>query len=201
MADEDSKNAAAAWILERSVAQGETINEELKTVALRVWPQAQAYAKRELRGSPLADDESVLWEVWESSLQSALKSLKTGFRLRLVRDLDAWILGIFRRRLRDFLIKEKRYVAFNEDLAQQDAVQDRAWLKELEDRLVLAKALDLLPDDWTRMTLLKRAFSGLSWDDAGRECGISGDAAMKRFLYRLKKVRDALLRPGNGEPR
>jgi hypothetical protein len=71
MGSEDAKNAAAAWILDRAQAQGSTISRELRSAALRVWPQALAYAKRELQGSPLADDESAIWEVWESTLQAA----------------------------------------------------------------------------------------------------------------------------------
>jgi DNA-directed RNA polymerase specialized sigma24 family protein len=199
MGSEDAKNAAAAWILERAEVAGSTINEELKSAALRVWPQALAYAKRELWGSPLAEDESAIWEVWESTLQSALTTLESRFRLRPVRDLDAWLFGIFRRRLRDLLLKEKRHVAFHQELANEDVLKDREWVKDVENRLMVAKALDLLDDEWTRTTLYRRAFTDQRWDDAGRGCGISGDAAMKRFAYRLRKVRDALLGPGRGE--
>ncbi len=195
MGSEDAKNAAAAWILDRAQAQGRTITEELRSAALRVWPQALAYAKRELQGSALADDESAIWEVWESTLQSAVETLENRFRLRPIRDLDAWLFGIFRRRLRDVLLKEKRHVAFREELADQDALRDRAWLKDIENRLMLAKALDLLDDEWTREMLYRRTFAGHEWGDAGRESGISGRAAMKRFAYRMKKVRDALLGP------
>jgi len=199
MGSEDAKNAAAAWILDRAQAQGSTISEELRSAALRIWPQALAYAKRELQGSSLADDESAIWEVWESTLQSAVETLENGFRLRPIRDLDAWLFGIFRRRLRDQLLKEKRHVAFREELADQDSIRDRAWLKDVENRLMVAKALDLLDDEWTRETLYRRAFTDHEWGDAGRECGISGRAAMRRFAYRMKKVRDALLGRGHGE--
>lgn len=199
MGSEDAKNAAAAWILDRAQAQGSTISEELRSAALRVWPQALAYARRELQGSPLADDESAIWEVWESTLQSAVETLEKGFRLRPIRDLDAWLFGIFRRRLRDLVLKEKRHVAFNQELADQDAGKDRAWAKDIENRLMVAKALDLLDDEWTRTTLYRRAFTDHHWDEAGRECGISGDRAMKRFAYRMKKVRDALLAPRDDE--
>jgi DNA-directed RNA polymerase specialized sigma24 family protein len=200
MGSEDAKNAAAVWILDRAEAQGRPITEELRSAALRIWPQALAYAKRELQGSPLADDESAIWEVWESTLQAAVATLEKGFRLRPIRDLDAWLFGIFRRRLRDVVLKEKRHVAFREELAGQDANRDRGWLNDVENRLMLAKALDLLDDEWTRETLYRRVFADHEWGDAGRECGITGDAAMKRFAYRLKKVRDTLLGRGNREP-
>lgn len=199
MGSEDAKNAAAAWILERAGVQSSTASEALRSSALRVWPQALAYAKRELRGSPLADDESAIWEIWEVTLQSAQTTLETGFNLRPVRDLDAWLFSAFRRRLRDSILKEKRQVALREELSEQDAVHDREWIKDIEDRLMVAKALDLLTDEWTRTTLYRRAFTDHRWNEAGRECGISADAANKRFLYRLKKVRDALLGPGNGK--
>jgi DNA-directed RNA polymerase specialized sigma24 family protein len=199
MGSEDTKNAAAAWILDRAQAQGSTISEELRSAALRVWPQALVYAGRELQGSPLADDESAIWEVWESTLQSAVETLEKGFRLRPIRDLDAWLFGIFRRRLRDLLIKEKRHVAFRQELADQDGLRDRAWVKDIENRLMVAKALDPLDDEWTRETLYRRAFTDHQWGDVGRECGISGSAALKRFAYRIKKVRDALLGPRRGE--
>lgn len=191
MADDDAKNAAAAWILERPEAQSDSISAELKIAALRVWPQAHAYAMRELNGSPLADDESIIWEVWELSLQSALKTLKTGFRLRPVRDLDAWVFGIFRRRLRDSVVKEKRYVALGAGLAEEGRIQDREWPDDLDDHLVLQKAISEM-DDWMKDVLVQRVIDGVPWKEVGKGSGLTDAEATKRFLYRLKKVRERL---------
>lgn len=82
-----------------------------------------------------------------------MATLERGFRLRPIRDLDAWLFGIFRRRLRDHTLKEKRHVAFRAELAEQDTIRDRAWLNDIENRLMVAKALNLLDDEWTRETL------------------------------------------------
>jgi hypothetical protein len=53
-----------------------------------------------MQDSSLANDSSVISEIWEASLQSALRSLKRAVRLRPVRDLDAYVFGLFQHRLK-----------------------------------------------------------------------------------------------------
>ena len=194
MGNEDPKNAAAAWILWRTGDKRNDTIEELEAAALRVWPQAQTYAKRELRGSHLPDDESVTWDVWERSLESARKSLKGRSRLRPVRNLDAYILGIFCHRLKKRLAKERRieFVASNAELEELGATKDWSWPAKLEDRMFLEKTISEM-DDWMKEALFQRAIERTSWEEVGRGSGLSEKVAKKRFLYRLKRIRERLL--------
>lgn len=193
MGNEDLKNAAAAWILWRKGDARNGIEGKLEAAALRVWPQAQGYAKRELRGSHLPDDESLIWDVWESSLESAQRSLRARSRLRPVQNLEAYILGIFCHRMKKRLAKERRieFVPSNSELEELGATQDWSWPANLNDRIFLRKAISDM-DDWMKEALFQRAIEGTSWEEVGHESGLSEQVAKKRFLYRLKKIRERL---------
>ena len=193
MADEDLKSAAAIWILRRKEKGSDDTRDSLMRAATRVWPKAEAHARKEMQNSSLADDSSVVSEIWEASLQSAFRSLTRAVRLRPVRDLDAYVFGIFRHRLKKRLARERRleFVASGAELMRLRAAQDWGWPDNLADRMLLDKAISEM-DDWMKEVLFRRVIDRASWGEVASGLGLSERVTMKRFLYRLKKVRDRL---------
>jgi DNA-directed RNA polymerase specialized sigma24 family protein len=191
MADEEAKSAAAVWILRTGSNASDEIRERLEEVALRVFPRAEAWSRQELAGSSLADDSAVIWDVWEESLQSVLKTLQRKMRLRPISDLDSYLLGVFCHRLRRRLSKEKRLPVVPLDAELDEFQSEKDWPAELENKLLLEQALKLT-DQWTKRMLFRRTLVGDSWGHLGRMSAMSEKTAMKRFAYRLKKLREMI---------
>lgn len=193
MADDDVRSAAAIWLLRGKEEGPDETRDRLIATARRVWPKADAHARLEMRNSSLANDSSVVSEIWEASLQSALRSLRRPVRLRPVRDLDAYVFGIFQHRLRKRLARERRleFVASSAELARLRTAQDWEWPDDLADRVLLQKAISEM-DDLMKDVLFRRAIDEESWDEVASGLGLSKRVVMKRFLYRLKKIRDSL---------
>lgn len=193
MTDDDARSAAAIWILRGKEEVPDETRDRLMAAAARVWPKAEARARFEMRNSSLANDSSVISEIWEDSLQSALKSLKRPVRLRPVRDLDAYVFGIFQHRLRKRLARERRveFVASSAELARLRTAQDWEWPDDLADHVLLQKAISGM-DDLMKDVLFRRAIDEESRDEVASGLGLSKRVLMKRFLYRLKKIRDSL---------
>lgn len=191
MADQEAKSASAVWILRSRGDTSDEIRGRLEAVALRLWPKAEAWAQRQMRESSVAEDSAVIWDVWEESLQSVLRTLERKTRLRPVRDLDSYVFGIFCHRMRQRIEKEKRlqFVPLAAEAGESQSVED--WPAELENKLLLQEALKQT-DEWTKRALYRRTVMGNSWGEIGRMCGIGERAAMKRFGYRIKKLREAI---------
>lgn len=191
MADEEAKSTAAVWILRTGSDASNEIRERLEAVALRVFPRAEAWSRQELNGSPFADDSSVIWDAWEESLQSVLRTLQRKMRLRPIADLDSYVYGVFCHRLRRRINNEKRLelVRPEKELDEFKSVGD--WPAELENKLLLEQALKLT-DEWTKRMLFRRTLMRESWGHLGRMSSLSEKTAMKRFAYRLKKLRETI---------
>jgi DNA-directed RNA polymerase specialized sigma24 family protein len=191
MADEEAKSAAAIWILRTRSNASDEIRERLEGAALRVSPKAEAWARQELCGTRFADDSALISDVWEKSLQSVLRTLERKTRFRPIRDLDSYVFGIFCHRLRQRIAKENRLelVRLDRGLDEFRSVHD--WPAELENKLLLEKALKLT-DDWTKRALFRRTLMDESWGHIGRVSGLKTRTAMKRFGYRVNKLREAI---------
>jgi DNA-directed RNA polymerase specialized sigma24 family protein len=191
MAEEEAKSAAAIWILRARSNASDEIRERLEGAALRVSPKAEAWARQELRGTRFADDSALISDVWEKSLQSVLKTLERKTRFRPIRDLDSYVFGIFCHRLRQRIAKENRLelVRVDRELDEFRSVHD--WPAELENKMLLEQALKLT-DDWTKRALFRRKIMGESWRHIGRVSGLNTRTAMKRFGYRVNKLREAI---------
>src|SRR5260370_38164101 len=70
MASNKIDSEAAIWIIAGREKQPDKVEKDLRAAAMRVWPRAEAYARRELYGSALAEETSVLSGAWEDALQS-----------------------------------------------------------------------------------------------------------------------------------
>jgi len=195
------RDSAAAWIVISGKKDPDETEQKLMAAALRVWPRAEAYARRELNDSGLGDETGLACDVWEQTLQSVLKTLHRTFRLTRIRDLDTYVFGAFAHRLKR-LLKKQRVIEFypsNTELADLRATQDWDWVENLEHSLELKEIVEHM-DDWMKEVAFRRAF-GHSWKQIGHDLGLGEGAAKKRFLRGLKKLRDYLLQCKSGRTR
>src|SRR5262249_36765265 len=81
MARHEFQSEAAVWIIAGREREPDEVQKELVAVALRVWPRAEAYARRELHERGLADETTIILQAWEDALQSVQRSLRRKFRL------------------------------------------------------------------------------------------------------------------------
>jgi len=198
MADAKSdRDAAAAWIIVSGKKELDKNEQALMTAALRVWPRAEAYARRELHARGLGDETNIVRDVWEKTLQSVLTTLRRPFRLRRIQDLDSYVFGAFAHRLKRILRKQKviEFVPSNDDLAELRATQDWDWVESLENSLELKEIINQM-DDWMREVAFRRSFDH-SWKEIGRDLGFDETVAKKKFLRGLKKIRERLLECNN----
>ena len=193
MASNKIDSEAAIWIIAGREKQPDKVEKNLKAAAMRVWPRAEAYARRELYGSALAEETSVISGAWEDALQSVQRSLRRRLRLRPVRNLDSYIFGAFAHRLKQVLSKERviEFVPSNQELAELKGSQDWDWVTNFENLLELKKMVSQT-DDWTKEVLFRRSF-GHSWARIAQDFGITEHQAKMRFSDRLKKVREKIV--------
>src|ERR1700746_444280 len=107
-----SNEVGPEWVLSSftspSPGTQDHINE-LVTVARRLWPRIQAYA---LKQQPQKNPDEVIAiasDIWESALQSVGKTVvRSNGRRRPIRDLDAYLFGVFIHRFNRALRKERK---------------------------------------------------------------------------------------------
>ena len=186
------KDEAAAWVILNGKEDLDEAEAALRAAAVRVWPRAEAYARRELNGNGLGDETGLGRDVWEQTLQSISRTLHRTFSQGEIRDLDTYVFGAFAHRLKR-LLKKQRLLEFypsNSDLADLRATQDWEWVENLEQSLELKEIVQHM-DDWMKEVAFRRAF-GHPWKLIGRDLGLGEAAAKKRFLRGLRKLRDYL---------
>ena len=193
MGSEKMDSEAAVWIIASRNKKPDEVEKDLMAAALRVWPRAEAYARRELCDSPIAEETGVISEAWEVSLQSVLRSLRRNFRLRPIRNLDSYIFGVFAHRLKRVLSREKiiEFVPTNKELAELRGAQDWNWVTNLENVLELKRTVSKM-DDWMKEVCFRRSF-GDSWAVIAKDSGITEHQAKMRFFDRFKKIRQRIL--------
>ena len=193
MASDQGGQNPEVWILDRGEAVPDDHDMRLRAAAVRVWPNVEAFAKRELSGSSLAGETSLVWDIWEQTLQSLSHTLRRRLRLKLIRDLDSYIFGAFAHRLREVLRKERtiEFVPSDRELAELKETQDWSWAATFENTLELKRAVDEM-DDWMKEVLHRWAFDE-PWDEISEDMGVTTNALKKRFAYYLKKIRSRML--------
>ena len=193
MASDQGGQNPEVWILDRGEAVPDDHDMRLRAAAVRVWPNVEAFAKRELSGSSLAGETSLVWDIWEQTLQSLSHTLRRRLRLRLIRDLDSYIFGAFAHRLREVLRKERtiEFVPSDNELAELKQTQDWSWVAAFENTLELKRAVDEM-DDFTKEVLHRWAFDE-PWNVISKDMGVTTNALKKRFAYYLKKIRSRML--------
>jgi hypothetical protein len=155
--------------------------------------KVETFARRELSGSSLAGETSLVWDVWEQTLQSLSNTVRRRLRLRVIRDLDSYIFSAFAHRLREVLRKERtiEFVPSDRELAELKQTQGWSWVATFENTLELKRAVDEM-DDRMKKVLHRWAFDE-PWDEISEDMGIITNALKKRFAYYLKKIRSRML--------
>jgi len=107
-----SQEVGPEWILSSftspSPGTQDHINE-LVAVARRLWPRIQAHAVKEQPQKNPDEAITIASDVWESTLQSVGKTIvRSNGRGIQIRDLDAYLFGIFVHRFNRALRKERK---------------------------------------------------------------------------------------------
>jgi DNA-directed RNA polymerase specialized sigma24 family protein len=193
MASNEIDSQAAVWIIAGREKDADKAQKNLMAAALRVWPRAEVYARRELYDSGLAEETSIILAAWEDALQSVQRSLQGKFRLRRIRNLDSYVFGAFAHRLKRVLRKERtiEFLPTNRELAELRGAQDWDWVTNLENLLELKRIVTQM-DDWMKEVLVRRSF-GHSWGRIAQDFGITEHQAKMRFFDRLKKIREKIV--------
>ena len=185
------------WVLSsnspNNKAQPLDHNDELITVASRLWPRVQAHARRELANKNSDESVALAAEVWEGVLQSVSKTRQrhNGKGVEIL-DLEAYLFGAFHHRFNRALKKERRrqatieLVASSHDLEQLPGARDLKSSRDLEHSIQVREVVEHM-DGWTRKVWTARQY-GYSWRETAEHMGLSEHQAKLRFRYALRKL-------------
>jgi RNA polymerase sigma factor (sigma-70 family) len=168
-------------------------DDELVTVASRLWPRVQAHARRELANKNPDETVAFTAEVWESALHSVSKTLqRRNSKGSGIVDLEAYLFGVFHHRFNRALKKERRrqetieLVPSSRDLEQLPGSRDLNSARDLELSIQVKEVVQNM-DDWTRRAWAAKAY-GYSWREIAEHMGLNERQAKLRFGYALRKL-------------
>ena len=185
------------WVLSGAHPRLDPATEsELSKAARSAWPKALAHVRQVQSRDPFDDDGILVAEVWESVLQSVLKTLdRMNGRRGEIGDLEAYLLGSFYHRLGRALKKEERreemihLVSSAQELELLDKTS-RVVQDNIEGKVHAQEILDRM-DEWSRKVWIAREY-GYTWKQIGDVLGTPGDSVMLRFRRRMKILRERL---------
>src|SRR5271157_642902 len=160
------------WVLSSSPsetrAQPLHPDNELISVASRLWPRVQAHARRALANKNSDESVALAAEVWEGVLRSVAKTRqrRNGKGAEIL-DLEAYLFGAFHHRFNRALKKERRrqatieLVASSHDLEQLPGARDLKSSRDLEHSIQVKEVVQNM-DGWTRKVWTARQY-GYSW--------------------------------------
>ena len=185
------------WVLSsnspNNKAQPLDHDDELISVASRLWPRVQAHARRELANKNSDDSVALAAEVWEGVLQSVSKTRqrRNGKGAEIL-DLEAYLFGAFHHRFNRALKKERRrqatieLVASSHDLEQLPGARDLKSSRDLEHSIQVREVVQNM-DGWTRKVWTARQY-GYSWREIAEHVGLGEQAAKVRFHHALRRL-------------
>ena len=185
------------WVLSSDSPKNKTQtlhhDDELITVASRLWPRVQAHARRELANKNSDDTVAFAAEVWEGVLHSVSKTLqrRNGKGSGIV-DLEAYLFGVFHHRFNRALKRERRrqetieLVPSTHDLEQLPGARDAKSSHDLEHSIQVKEVVQNM-DDWTRRVWTAKQY-GYSWREIAEYVGLGEQAAKSRFHNALRKL-------------
>ena len=170
---------------------------ELAAVAHRMWPRIRAHAIKEQPQKNPDEAIAVAAEIWESALQSIGRTMvRQNGRRTPIRDLEAYLFGVFIHRFNRALRKERKrremflQVASGRDLELIRQAHDSKAAREIEQSVQVREAIDNM-DDWTRKVWIARKY-GYSWREVASFHGITETQAKLKFRYALGRLRKKL---------
>jgi DNA-directed RNA polymerase specialized sigma24 family protein len=195
-----SQEVGPEWILSsftsRSPRTQDHINE-LVAVARRLWPRIQAHAVREQPQKSPDEAITIASDVWESTLHSVGKTIvRSNGRGIQIRDVDAYLFGIFIHRFNRALRKERKrremfqYFPSTRDLEVLRQAHDSKAARDIEQSALAREAVHNL-DEWPRKVWIARKY-GYSFPEIASFFGMSEAQVKLRFRYALARLREKL---------
>jgi RNA polymerase sigma factor (sigma-70 family) len=195
-----SQEVGPEWILSSftppSPGTQDNINE-LVAVARRLWPRIQAHAVKEQPQKRPDEAITIASDVWESTLQSVGKTIvRSNGRGIQIRDLDAYLFGIFIHRFNRALRKERKrremfqYFPSTRDLEVLRQAHDSKAARDIEQSAQAKEAVQNL-DEWPRKVWIARKY-GYSFPEIASFLGMSEAQVKLRFRYALARLREKL---------
>jgi RNA polymerase sigma factor (sigma-70 family) len=195
-----SQEVGPEWILSSftppSPRTQDNINE-LVAVARRLWPRIQAHAVKEQPQKSPDEAITIASDVWESTLQSVGKTIvRSNGRGIQIRDLDAYLFGIFIHRFNRALRKERKrremfqYFPSTRELELLRQAHDSRAARDIEQSAQAKEAVQNL-DEWPRKVWIARKY-GYSFPEIASFFGMSEAQVKLRFRYALARLREKL---------
>jgi RNA polymerase sigma factor (sigma-70 family) len=185
------------WVLSSSSSETKAQplhpDNELISVASRLWPRVQAHARRALANKNSDDSVALAAEVWEGVLQSVAKTRqwRNGKGAEIL-DLEAYLFGAFHHRFNRALKKERRrqetieLVPSSRDLEQFPGARDLKSARDLELSIQVKEVIQNM-DDWTRRAWAAKVY-GYTWKEIAEHMGLKEHQAKQRFGHALRKL-------------
>ena len=168
--------------------------DALGVASAKVWPQILSIARRELGDTFSAEVRRTLTlEAWEDTLLSVAETLKRHKGKERIRNLEAFLVGIFQHRLGRAIVKEKtlaeivEFLPSSKDLAELKHARDEDWPTSLQ-KQILVKELLRRMDEWTRTVWMERK-GGYSWKRIAKHLGMNEHQLKMRFRYNIEKLK------------
>jgi len=186
------------WVLSKFRFNDPTLERkitELNSAAKRLWPHVRSHALKEQSRKSSDEAIAIAAEVWESVLRSVAKTIvRSNARTSRVRDLDAYLFGIFHHRFNRALRKERtrnavmQQVALGTDLEKLRQVSDSNSAQDIERSVQIREAVEGM-DEWSRKVWAARQY-GYSWKEIAIFMGLTEAQAKLRFRYALARLRE-----------
>jgi RNA polymerase sigma factor (sigma-70 family) len=195
-----SQEVGPEWILSTFALPGPGVQghiNEVTTSARRLWPRIQAHALKEQPGIFRDEAIAIASDVWETTLQSVGKTIvRSNGRGIQIRDLDAYLFGIFIHRFNRALRKERKrrqmfqYFASTRELELLRQAHDSRAARDIEQSVQAKEAVRDL-DEWPRKVWIARKY-GYSFPEIASFLGMSEAQVKLRFRYALARLREKL---------
>ena len=195
-----SREFSPEWVLSSfipPIAAPQHEISELIIVARRLWPSIQAHGYREQPGKNSDEALAFASEVWEGVLRSVAKTIRRhDGRNWQVKNMEAYLFGVFHHRFNRALKKERRrlqtiqHLPSSRDLEFLRQAHDSKSVRDLEQSIQLKQAVANM-DEWTRKVWAARQY-GYSWKEIATQLGLTEPQVKLRFRYAIGKIRARL---------
>ena len=168
--------------------------DALGVASTKVWSQILSVARRELGDTFSAEVRRTLTvEAWEDTLLSVAETLKRHKGKERIRNLEAYLVGIFQHRLSRAIVREKNFAGTveclpsSQDLAELRHARDEDYPANLHKQILIKELLRRM-DEWTRKVWMELK-GGYSWKKIAKHLGMNEHQLKMRFRYNIEKLK------------
>ena len=173
------------WIGEET-PDGQPVDPEVAEAAHRIWARVLYFVRSE-RG-----DEAGAAEVLEEAVYAVCRRNQRAGDDDPIKNIDSYLYHAFIKRFNRQAVREARlqYVELEETLGAISREPARDWVAELEQEIILKRVIAAMKPRVRAMFALRCA--GHSWEEVGRQLGMSKHNAEVQFAYGVRKAREEL---------